>query len=375
MKSFIRLVLVLSAMMVSSSVFASHYYSYLQGNAKLYDNTGALTASAPLSGYAYNLGSPYYYQSLRTNSYYLNGDYTYSYQTILNPGTHQRYVGGVLKTIVVGPNQIGAVVSIRKGWYYRYSYGVMVWDLISDYTGVSLKPVDTDGDGIPGTKIDNGTLAGSTLAYTLGSGAYLPPSISISYFYAQGGSYQECRSHTGNDVTMRMSYSIRGNASTNPDAALKSIDWYLDGTLVSTGTSSTSDITVSLGNHNIKVVASLAGGASDSRTQYVNIVDRTSPTVEVTFTDTRSALEVDAIDESRMYFVNPVIVATDICDPAPQTNASAAPVHEIFSDTVLSIQGNLGKITMPATGVEVKVVASDASGNNSSTIKTLPIIQ
>jgi len=188
------------------------------------------------------------------------------------------------------------------------------------------------------------------------------PIIKVS-ININGGSNQECASIGGHDVIGLANVTLLNGAE------LDSISWSVDGVNVGTGENLASFL--SLGTHAISVTAYSTTGQQDTASATVKIVDTTAPIINSSFVDNRSGSVINVIDAKNTSFVGVSISASDVCDSSPLTQAIGGFV--LNDGDTLKIQGNLDKVELTTSSLEMQVKAFDATGNVSAQSSTLSI--
>ena len=341
-----------------SVVFSSASQAFtVGGTASIYDPGGVLFFLNPISAEV-DLGTntvtvdPFLFFGSAVN--------TQPFQ-LLGEGVHTRPIG----SITVGPGQLGAYVTVE--WNVNTFSTFMVWDAAVATDGISLIPVDSDGDGTPGQQFVEGPFPGFTLIYELISPDLLPPGVDVAIDVEGGDTSRACSEPGGTSVTMTANAVLRGGAE------LLAIEWFLDDTSVGTGEMLTQLIPV--GTHTVKAVASTTTGQSDQDSVTFNVFDFTAPDVSIGFIDARSGDQITGIADNRTQYVTPVVTAADLCDAEPDVTAVASPVFAIAPGSQIMIQGNRGSVQMPASGLEVRATATDDAGNSRTETAVLPITQ
>jgi hypothetical protein len=188
------------------------------------------------------------------------------------------------------------------------------------------------------------------------------PSIQVSLAIA-GGDVQECDSTGGHNVTVTADVQLLNGAQ------LDTIQWTVDGQSAGTGLSIHPFL--SLGIHNISATATAITGMEDTANTSVSVVDSTAPVITTSFADNRSGAQISSIDRKNSSFVDVSMNATDICDASPSTSGLGG--FALVDGDTLKIQGNLGKVELRTSVIEMVIKATDASGNVSHETKILTI--
>ncbi len=329
----------------------------LSGTARVYDPSGfQLPDDSPVTG---NIDLQNNTMSVGSFGFF-GIDMATTDIELLAEGTHSRPGG----TVTVGPGQLGAYMTINFTIDNTLFRTFMVWDVALNGADISLIPVDSDLDGIPGQRLTEGPFRDFTLIYEFISPGVMPPGIDVS-LNIQGRTSRACDQFGGSEFSMTANVILKG------DTGLESVEWFLNNDSIGTGETLTSLIPV--GNHTIKVVATNTTGQMDTASSLIRVYDFTAPNAHVSFVDARTGEEITSIDGEHTRYVSPLITVTDICDAEPDVKAVASPVYEVTNDSVIKIKGEKGKIKMPATGVEVRVTATDDAGNTKTDTHILPI--
>lgn len=362
MTNILRSFLALTLLFVSSLAGATP----LSGSLRIYDPTG-VDLCAPGLGGGSGCGSA------------LTGDYdsaagTLSFDPVilfgldmiarsvelLPVGTHTRSdgAGGIL-TASVAPGQVGAYVVLD--WGFNVFSTFMVWNVTGSAISQTFSPVDSDGDGVPGHALTSGPFIGFNGIYEFHVGQP-GPNIDLAVDVT-GGTLQQCTGAYGTPVTFTASVNLTGGAE------LDSITWTVDGNPAGTGISISPSL--DLGTHLISATALTTTGETDFKTLSVNVVDRTAPTLNIAFVDSRSGDPVSQIDRPNVQWIEVSFSATDVCDPAPTTNGVGG--FAVHDGDLLKIQGNNDTVTMTTSVLTLSVTSKDASGNTRSGTATLQI--
>lgn len=327
----------------------------LQGDADVYDPYGGVIFSTPVNG-TWDQGA----NTMEVTPFMFFGLQMGSTFELLGEGTHTRPTPYGPISITVSPGQLGSFVTVT--WGANTFHTFMVWDVVTIAGVTSLVPVDTDGDGVPGRQLTDGPFPGFTLSYDFTRPEAQPPGIEVSILGANSGVCSELGGRP---------FSLSANIVLLGDTSLNTIEWRLDGEVI--GTEATVNPLIPAGTHTIEVVVTNTTGQTDSASSAVSVYDWTQPEVNVAFVDARTGAEITSIQGSRVQFVKPVLYAEDSCDPEPAVTAVASPVHEVSDSTVLKVQGNTGGIDIPATGIEVRITATDDAGNSRTGSFVLPV--
>lgn len=188
------------------------------------------------------------------------------------------------------------------------------------------------------------------------------PSVNVS-LSIEGGYIQECASIGGHNV------SATANITLLNGAQLDTIQWTVNGQDAGTGTIISPFL--SLGSNTISVTATTVSGPQDTATTTVGVVDRMGPVINAAFIDNRTGTRITSIDTKNTSFVGVNMSATDICDGVPSVSGTGG--FALADRDTLKIQGNLDKVELKTSVLQMSVHAVDASNNYSSMYKTLNI--
>jgi hypothetical protein len=280
---------------------------------------------------------------------------------LLSEGTYTRTDGfGGTTTATVNPGQLGGYLVME--WNNNFFGTFMIWDIAPSSDGGSYSTSDSDGDGIPGHAQVSGPFVGATFFYNFTAGEP-PPGISV-VLNISGGNTQECSETGGSTVTLTATVTLVGGAE------LGGIDWIVDGT--STGSGETITPFLALGSHTVDVIATAVTGESGTDSGSVDIQDTTDPDLEIAFLNQAGDIVTST---SAGNHVTARLVATDICDPAPVAEGAAVPVFEVADGDVIKLQGGkVNTVELPTTAIELTGSATDTSGNTTSGMAVLSII-
>jgi hypothetical protein len=217
--------------------------------------------------------------------------------------------GGAPLTLIVGPGQLG-MHSLFDWAGWQDMDVAIVWNLHDFFptTGSqiwNLASTDGNGDGIPGIPMVDGPLLGFNVNFNLDMDPpfdFAPVSVTIDVI---GGTTQECT-----------------------DTA--------------------------------------TAGDTDTDVVTVDVVDTIPPSVDVAFLDSRTGEPISEVSGSRVHFVTTSFDASDVCDPAPQSQGVVTPVFAVSNGDTIKIQGNNQKVQLPTSALELSATATDASGNTGS---------
>jgi len=188
------------------------------------------------------------------------------------------------------------------------------------------------------------------------------PSLHLS-LTINGGSTQECASTGGHNVTANADVTALNGAE------LDSIHWTVDGQSVGMGLNISPFL--SLGTHTISATAIGVSGNQDTASTTVSVVDKTRPIISASFIDKRTNTEISTIETKNSSYVNVSMSATDICDSSPSVSAIGG--FNLVDGDTLKIQGNLNKVELNTSTLEMRARAKDSSGNYAYSNKTLSI--
>jgi hypothetical protein len=280
---------------------------------------------------------------------------------LLGEGTYTRSDGGSGEiTATVSPGQLGAYMELE--WSFNTFRTFMVWDVVESADGGSYTTVDSDDDGIPGHALVAGPFVGITLIYDFIVGTP-PPDIEVT-INTEGGSIQECSETGGSTVSLNAAVNLVGGAEVG------SIEWYVDGESAGSGETITPYLT--LGDHTVDVLATAVIGESDTDSVTVTVRDTTPPKLTVAFLN-QAGLPINEVVAGT--YVTAQISPNDICDPTPVSGGSAVPVFEVVDGDTIKIQsGKISTVELPTTAIELSGSATDASGNTTTGMAVLSII-
>ena len=184
--------------------------------------------------------------------------------------------------------------------------------------------------------------------------------MSISIDVA-GGLQQECSATGGSSISMT------ANTTLSEGDSIQSIDWSIDGIIVSSGGMITEFI--SLGNHVINATVTTVNGLTASTAVNLSVNDTTPPVVSSEFIN--RITNMPAVELRRFNLLEIQAEATDICDPAPAVEAMfGAAVND--GDNVF-IMKYFGNVSIGVAAIDLTVRATDSSNNTSSATTTLNI--
>jgi hypothetical protein len=167
-----------------------------------------------------------------------------------------------------------------------------------------------------------------------------------------GGLLQECNSHTGNIV------SLSSDITTSPGETVTSIDWLVDG--ISAGSGSNIQPTLSLGVHTIDVNVLTSDGVVTTNSQIVTIEDTTAPTVAPGFLNPFTGNSLTELTNRISYLLTSFNVS-DTCDASPVVDGVLG--KPAVDNELLTITKFQGSVRLQAESLNLKVFATDASGN------------
>lgn len=349
---------------------------------------------------------PQWFQGVTKGSYYVmdtNGDGQFSMaeRVAISPGPDGGIIIGQLQSASSGPGCLNGSGSIDQPWCFFASTGAHQttgYPVVDNGDGtLDFRGWGVTWNGIPNISLGGADWAGDTglatltcssvpcttsdvyaidYTATIGSGAFagvqyqlhlerevIAPIIKVSLNVA-GGNNQECASIGGHEVSSAVEITLLNGAE------LESISWSVDE--VSAGSGENLAYFLSLGTHTISVTAFSSTGQQDTASTTVNIVDTTSPLITADFIDNRTGAAINSIDTKNTSFVGVNISASDICDASPSTDTIGG--FSLVDGDTLKIQGNLNKVELTTSSLIMKTQASDASGNQTVTTKTLTIM-
>lgn len=330
----------------------------LAGDAIFLDPTNQSVATIPITGDLDNTNSS---MTVDPFSFFGLQWFTRSVE-LLGTGTFTRPDGfGGTISATVNTGQLGTYMVFE--WGANTIPNFMVWDVNNSANGSSYTTIDSDGDGIPGHAFVVGPFPGFSVLYDFIVGDP-PPDIDIT-IGAAGGTTQECAETGGSTISLSASINLIGGAE------LGTIEWFVDGQTAGTGVTVTPFLT--LGTHTVDALASATTGESDRDALSVTVRDTKPPVLDAGFVD-QAGNPVTATSAGN--FVTASILASDICDPSPVTDGTAAPVFAVSNGDAIKIQsGKVNTVELPTTAIELSATASDASGNSSSGMAVLSITE
>jgi len=184
----------------------------------------------------------------------------------------------------------------------------------------------------------------------------------------QGGTTQECNEHGGSTVTYNSTVDLFNGGE------LSSLDWLLDGEIVSSGTDFSYTTYTLLGQHTIEAIATLVTGHTGSDLVSVNIKDTLQPGITPSFIDARTHEVITEIADNEKHYVEVELLAEDICDPQPTTSGTIVPVFTVNNADIIIVKAKKGLISMPSTALNLNALAKDRSGNALSAYTSLKIL-
>lgn len=230
-----------------------------------------------------------------------------------------------------------------------------------DPTATTFISFDGDNNGIPGYAFIAGPFfSGTTFAFSGQIGK--KEGIFASDILIDGGNLHECSSTEGTAITASSDVTVINDS-------IESIQWLLNDTAVATGAST--NIFAPLGINTLTMLATATSGKTVRRSASVTIQDSIAPDVKVEFIDKHSQAVFSTIDREHLTNVVANFGATDVCDPQPIVNATGG--FTIESDSQLPVTVHNDDIILNVHEITVSAVATDASGNNSSSSATLNI--
>jgi len=209
---------------------------------------------------------------------------------------------------------------------------------------------DGDADGLPGYAMVAQPFPGQTFSFSGFIGS--KDGIFVSDLLVAGGSVQECTSENGSVI------SASANITVNNDM-VESIEWFINDSIVGTGSNVASQIP--LGEHQLSIVATATSGKTASLSSTITVRDTTSPELVVEFIDTKSNDSVNVIDRRGLTRLIASYNAVDLCDPSPAVDATGG--FSISNQSFLPLKVLNDEIIMDVPELTVSAVATDASGN------------
>lgn len=185
---------------------------------------------------------------------------------------------------------------------------------------------------------------------------------------AQGGTTQECSQHGGSLVTYSATVELFNGGELN------TIDWLLDGEVVSSGTDTSFTTYTPLGTHTVEAIASLVTGETGQDSESINIRDTQRPNLSVNFIDARTHESITEISDNEKHYVEIEMLPNDICDPAPSATGTITPVFTVQNTDIIKVKAKKGQISMPSTALNLRGIAVDSASNPTTTNATLTIM-
>lgn len=182
-----------------------------------------------------------------------------------------------------------------------------------------------------------------------------------------GGNAQECSQHGGSEVSMAASANIPAGDE------LSTLTWSEDGAVIGTGYSISPFLAV--GSHNIIVSLVTNNGLVDAEMLTVTVSDNAAPVITADFISPVTGEAITEVDKERK--VSMRILATDICDPAPEITYSNLKKNESVSvtngDEFMTLPSKSTDIHQFQESLRLIVNARDSSGNIASKTSGLVI--
>ena len=219
---------------------------------------------------------------------------------------------------------------------------------------------DGDSDGLPGYAMVANPFPSQTISFSGFIGS--KDGIFASDLIIDGGNVQECTSVNGSVITASASIT------TNNDS-IQSVEWFVNGEIVGTGSNVTSQIP--LGEHQLSIVATATSGKSATLSSIITVRDTVSPVLVVEFIDTKSNDVVEVIDRNGLTRLIANYNAVDLCDPSPVVTATGG--FTINNQSFLPLKVLNDQIIMNVPEVTISAVAVDESGNNNASSANLTI--
>lgn len=320
----------------------------LIGEIELYQNNGEPGGIQETFSGDYDSGT-HSFNFIPDNPTFFGLQWSFTDGVLYEAGTHTVTLadgGGstVQDTFVVPPGHVGGVFAIN--WLIDPIGVIMVWD-------ENGQVIDDDNDGIRGHTFITGPLLGLSFTFDTTPAIELP-SLSVD-IVVSGGLTQECSDIGGSQVL------ISSDISTPELSDIPTIAWKIDGELVSNNASIQPFL--GLGMHTIEVDISLHDGNTASDSTQVVVQDTTPPDLQTMFVDVRTDEVITSIVKRDV--VRTVIIANDICDANPATQATIG-LNAINNGVVVvdpRKQGVILKSDQAVDNLELNSLATDSSGN------------
>jgi hypothetical protein len=328
------------------------------------------TGPGSVSNMTLSSSTPFFFSLWTAHDVQVFGPGTYTFDVTLGGGVPET---GTL-TMTVGPSQLGAHMLFDWGGSSNIDVAT-VWNKDAVFgnpndstAGVgnvvgqtfNLASSDANGDQVSGIPMPaGGPFAGMNANFNLNGIDFLPPppDIRVSIDVA-GGTTQECTATGGSTVAISADVTLIG------EAELASVTWTIDGASAGSGEAIAPLLT--LGSHTIQALATATTGESDTASTVVSVVDTTPPTVDAHFLDGRTGEPVDSISGSEAQFGTVSFGASDVCDPAVETQGTVTPTFGVNDGDTIKLQGNNQTVKLPTTALERSVVGTDHSGNTAT---------
>ena len=179
---------------------------------------------------------------------------------------------------------------------------------------------------------------------------------------------RECTIHSGDQVQVAARFVLGGGA------ILGSVEWFIDG--VPAGMGETTNLFIPFGGtHVVDMTVTTTSGETASDTVVLEVKDTQIPTLEVAFLDARSNTIIDAVEDRGAQKVKISVIASDACDPTPQTSVDITPIYKAVNGEIIKIDPSKTYLNIDADALKLDGVAEDASGRKAYDSATLEIIR
>jgi hypothetical protein len=170
-----------------------------------------------------------------------------------------------------------------------------------------------------------------------------------------GGSVQECESHSGTSVSATVQQPVAG---VDPSDTVVEVEWQLDGTIVGYGDSV--EFTAALGSHDVDVFVTTGSGQRIQGRSTLEIEDTVAPTVEVAFLNSNDQ-EIERVSSNKPTSLEVDISVEDVCDANPIIQSMGGVT--VVDGEEIEVRGSKDRLILEVETFEVKATAEDASGN------------
>jgi len=183
-----------------------------------------------------------------------------------------------------------------------------------------------------------------------------------------GGTMRECTIQSGDQVEVEANIVLGGGA------VLGSVEWFIDGAPAAMGETATLFIPFG-GTHTVDMTVTTTTGETASDSTSIEVKDTQTPTLEVAFLDARTDSEINAVSAGHVKKVKISVIATDACDPNPQTNVDITPIYKAEDGEIIKIRPSKASPVIETDALKLDGVAEDASGRKAHDSATLEIIR